>query len=105
MFFLVIAVNRNPDGFGRIFEKFIMAPYGLLVAIAFAALAYWKQVSRFYLYAAVLLLAVFGGPLLGIDRAVYFSAPGIVMLSVGLYLLIRFLRAYHIPVQEDQSYV
>lgn len=100
MFAVVAGVNRNPDGFGRILEKFIMAPFGLLIAIAFAALAYWKQVSRFYLYAAVLLLAVFGGPLLGIDRAVYFSAPGVVNLSAGLYLLIRFLRTYPLPEKE-----
>lgn len=100
MFFLVSAVNRNPDGFGRMLEKFIMAPPGILLAIALAALAFWKQVSRFYLHAAVLLLAVFGGPLLGIDRAVYFSAPGVVNLSAGLYLLIRFLRTYPLPEKE-----
>ncbi|UCH61677.1 MAG: hypothetical protein JSU77_07615 [Fidelibacterota bacterium] len=105
MFFLVIAVNRNPNGFGRLLEKFIMAPFGLLVAIALAALAYWKQVSRFYLYAALLLLGVFGGPLLGINHAIYFSAPGIVMLLVGLYLLIRFLQTYRLPEEESPGSV
>ena len=77
-----------------------MAPFGILVAIAFAGLAYWKQTGRFYIYATILLIAVIVGPLLGIDRAVYFSAPGIVILSAGLCLLIRFLRTYPLPEKE-----
>jgi len=100
MLFLVTAVNRSPEGFGRLLEKFIMAPPGILVAIAFAALAYWKQVNRYYVHAVLLLIAIFGGPLLGIDRPVYFSAAGAAIMLAGLAVLIRFLRAYPLPEKE-----
>ena len=100
MFLVVININRSPGGFGRILEKFIMAPYSILVAIAFACLAYWKQIPRYYIYAIILLIAVIAGPLLGINHAIYFSTPGIVILVVGISLLIRFLKTYPLPEKE-----
>ncbi len=104
MFLVVININRSPGGFGRILEKFIMAPYSILVAIAFACLAYWKQIPRYYIYAIMLLIAVIAGPLLGIYHGIYFSTPGVVITMVGLYLLIRFLKTYPLVEKEYPDY-
>lgn len=77
-----------------------MAPLGLFGSIGLGFLAYWKQVNRYFAYAALVLTAVFGGPLLNIAAPQYVMALGIAMLLAGLALLIQFLRKYPMPVEE-----
>ena len=83
-----------------IMRKFVMAPIGIIGAVGFAFLGYWKQISRYYIYAGLILITVFVGPLLKISHPAYFSFLGIMMLIPGLCILTQFIRKYPLPAEE-----
>lgn len=106
MFLLVTSMYRG--GFGgtagplaRTLEAMIMAPIGFIGALAMVALGYWKQITRYYTYAALVFLAVTVGPLAGIDHPIYVTAAGAVILVSGLAHLVRFLRMYPVKGGEE----
>jgi hypothetical protein len=110
MFMLVTSIFKG--GFGgtsgvlaRTLEAMIMAPIGLIGALAMVALGYWKQLTRYYYYAVLLFLAVSAGPWLGITHPVYTSAAGAVITVAGLVLLVRFMTTYPLKDQEEISHV
>ncbi len=110
MFMLVTSIYRGEFGgtsgvLARTLEAMIMAPIGLIGALAMAALAYWRQLTRYYYYALLLFLAVSVGPLLGIAHLVYTTAAGAVITVAGLVLLVRFLLAYPLKDRKEISHV
>jgi len=100
VFFVYEGRAGLPSNLRSWLSEFVMAPMGLIGAISFCVLAYWKQITRYYIYAALLLVAVFVGPLLDISPPVYVSAAGGVILLCGLAMLIRFLRSYPLVTEE-----
>ncbi|MFB0516738.1 MAG: hypothetical protein ACETWG_09075 [Candidatus Neomarinimicrobiota bacterium] len=78
----------------HLFEHFRLWPIGLIGVVALAALAYWKQLNRYYAYAVLILCAVFIGPMLAIPHPAYLITVGGVIMAAGLVVLVRFLRAY-----------
>jgi hypothetical protein len=79
-----------------LFGAYPLAPIGILGTITLTFLAYWKQIQRVYIYAALLLAAVFGTPQFGLQEPHYMMGLGSVILAAGVVLLIRFLRTYPI---------
>lgn len=53
-----------------------------------------------YVYAALILIAVVGGPLFNIPRHLRLILPSVVMILLGIVMLIRFLYKYRIPAKE-----
>jgi NADH:ubiquinone oxidoreductase subunit 6 (subunit J) len=110
MFALVSSIIRGEFGgssgmLARSLESFVMAPLGLIGAVALIALGYWKELRRFYVYAALLFLAVSIGPLLKIAPPVYTSMAGGVITLAGLVMLVRFLQTYPLVNREAMSHV
>lgn len=88
MFFAHGNVSEGVDAFLR---KFVMLPMGIIGAVGFSFLAYWKQINRYYLLAVLILIFIIAGPLLEIPHPVYFIALGVIIFLVGLFVLIKFL--------------
>ncbi|MFC1484708.1 hypothetical protein ACFL5M_06110 [Candidatus Neomarinimicrobiota bacterium] len=110
MFLLVTSLNRGEYGgtsgpLARTLETMIMAPIGFIGAVGMVALSYWKQLTRYYYYAAILFLAVTVGPLMGIEHPVYTAGAGVVITAAGVVLLVRFLIAYPLKDREEISHV
>ena len=97
LFVALIADKGMVRGF---MSTFILAPIGIIGSVTFSVLAYWKELRRYYVYALLILLSVFGGPLLGIEAPYYFMAGGIMILMPGLVVLVRFLKKYPLPDME-----
>jgi hypothetical protein len=106
MFLLVVSMRGGGLGgttgpLARTLEAMIMAPIGFIGALALVALGYWKQLNRYYTYAALIFLAVTVGPLAGLEHPVYTAAAGAVILVSGLVYLVRFLIAH--PLQRGEE--
>jgi hypothetical protein len=92
-------------------ESGILAPiqllieYGMIVIgvagmVLLAAVAYISEIGRLYVYSALFFAMFAGGYFLSIPFVYYIMMFGAVIMLVGLYLLIRFLHAYPLPVGE-----
>ena len=70
------------------------------------ALAYYMQFRRLYVYAVLLGFGMLGTDFLNgyvgspLAALIVFSAPGSIILLIGVVLLIRFLRKYPKPTEE-----
>lgn len=106
VFFIAIAMG-TPQSVKTLLGKLALVAYELIIAMAICLVAYWKQIRRFYAYAAILLAVLLVGHFMGTDQywlgAYQFAATGTVMLIVGLIVLVKFLRKY--PSREGGEYV
>ena len=110
MLLLVTSIHRGEFGgtsgvLARTLEAMIMAPIGFIGALGLVALGWWRQLTRYYVYAALIFLAVTVGPLMGIAHTVYTSAAGAAITVAGIVLLIRFLLAHPLEDQKEIGYV
>jgi hypothetical protein len=67
------------------------------MAVAAAA----TGLKRFYLYAALSLLFNIAGTFLPVHEGVTTLLLGLTIFGCGLWLLVRFIRAYPLPDEED----
>jgi hypothetical protein len=92
-------------------QRGILAPiqllieYGMIVIgvagmVLLAAVAYITEIRRLYAYSALFFAMFTGGYFLSIPFVYYIMMLGAVIMLVGLYLLIRFLRTYPLPTGE-----
>lgn len=70
---------------------------GGLFALMMLSAALITRLDRLFVYAALTMLIVPGGAVLGIAPEIRVIFLGAVILLVGIILLIRFLRAYPLP--------
>jgi hypothetical protein len=98
---LIIFRRYLPDEMRAWLRKFVLLPMGLIGMLGFGFLGYWQQIARYYIYALLILIAVFVGPVIGIPHAVYFSVTGSVITLSGLAILLRFVRKY--PKSPDNA--
>lgn len=82
-------------------RRFILLPMGIIGVLGFSAVAYWKEIKRFFVHAGLVTLFVFGGPLLNLHHPVYFGILGSVIMIIGLIVFIRFIRAT--PKQMEEA--
>jgi hypothetical protein len=71
---------------------------GLIVFLPIAAIAYWNDMPRIFLYAAVI-----GGGisiLLITGSTITFLVGGLVITALGLVIFIRFLRSNPLPEKD-----
>jgi hypothetical protein len=92
-------------------ESGVLAPiqllieYGMIVIgvagmVLLAAVAYISEIRRLYAYSALFFAIFTGGYFLSIPFVYYIMMLGAMIMVAGLYLLIRFLRMYPLPVGE-----
>jgi hypothetical protein len=99
VFFIFSRASQSPvRDFFRIAP---LGPIGILGAIALAFLGYWKEIRRLYFYAALVIIAVFGGPALDLFPIYYLGAPGLLILVIGIVMLARFIQRY--PKTEEEA--
>jgi hypothetical protein len=99
VFFLFTRAPQNPVmDFFRIAP---LGPIGILGALALVFLGYFKEMRRLYLYAALVIIAVFGGPALELSPLYYLGAPGLLILVIGMVMLSRFIQRH--PKAEEAA--
>ncbi|MCU0644705.1 MAG: hypothetical protein MUC94_10640 [bacterium] len=83
------------------------ATFSLILLIGFSAMAYWLDLTRFYLYGAMNGLAVVVGEALyqwaGASHhgfPVAFGVTSSMMIIIGIVLLVKFLRKHPKPTEE-----
>ena len=67
--------------------------------MCFAGAALMTGITRFYAYAALIVLIFGGGILLNIEAPIYVLTTGLLIEAVGIFLLVRFLRKYPIAAE------
>lgn len=76
---------------------------GGLFALTMIMAALITRLDRLIIYAVLTMVILPGGSILGIEPEIRVVALGMIILTVGLYLLVRFLRAYPLPKDESAS--
>jgi len=80
-----------------------LVSFGFVVALVFGAVAVLFEIWRFLFYALVILALFIAGHLLNSAPAAYFLSCGIIIFIIGLALLIRFMRKYPKPSNEEST--
>ncbi len=86
----------------------ILGISGFYILIILSVIAFLSECRRLYMYAVIW----FGGHLfysvaeeyfgIGFGKFVVFGAPGVIILTVGLILFVRFLRRYPLPSEGSE---
>jgi len=97
MFFFVVSRENQLH---ELLSTFIFAPLGIFGAVGFSFIAFWKELRRYYVYAALIILTVFGGPYLNVEPPVYLLLGGITILIPDIVVLVRFMQKYPTPDKE-----
>jgi len=79
-------------------QRFDLLLLGFLLAVPMVIGGALTGLIRFYAYAALIMVIIGTGIYLGIEAPYYVIFLGLVILSVGITLLVRFLRKY--PLQD-----
>ncbi|MFC2070398.1 hypothetical protein ACFLTB_04410 [Chloroflexota bacterium] len=77
----------------------------IIVTLMIAVLGYWWRVTRWYIYAGLILVSFFAYQWLNLPRGLCLIAPGGLIALYGTALLILFLRRYPKPTQEEKDAV
>lgn len=106
--FFIALTTGIPQSVKTIIGELALVAYELIIVAGLCFVAFWKQITRFYAYAAFVLVVIVGSLLFAdvhpffVTRAVMLTA-GSVILCAGVIVLIRFLRKY--PKPEGGEYV
>jgi hypothetical protein len=76
------------------FSEYFMFMFGTMFAVVITALGSWWKVTRWYIYAALVLLAFASHQWLDTELNLSFLVPGGVITLYGFVLLYLFLRRY-----------
>lgn len=79
----------------------IMLLLAVLTAMLLAVVGVATGLKRFYVYAGLTLLFNAAGAFLPIHEGVTTVLLGLTILASGIWLLVRFLRAYPLPDEDD----
>jgi hypothetical protein len=96
--FLIIFTDRTPQFVDNYFELI----FGGILAIAVGLIGSWFGISRWYAYAAMMLVSAIANQWWGLSFEFSFILPGGIILIYGLITLFRFLRKY--PEVSEESF-
>ncbi len=96
--YVATASGNMPQWLQGLLQRFDLLLLGFLLALPMVIGAALTGLSRFYAYAGLVLLVIGTGIYLGIDAPYYVIFLGLCILTVGITLLVRFLRKY--PLQD-----
>lgn len=88
--FFIVSISGPPDWLAR----YIIFILGTIFAAIVCVIGYWWNVSRWYIYAALILAGVAAHQWLGLPVEYGFIIPGVLILISGLAILVYFLRRY-----------
>jgi len=100
IYYFVISGSVSPELSAWIREYYLLV-LAIIVAITFSSAAFLTGITRLYAYGLLFLLIFATGNWLGIEPYIYILATGIVIEAVGIWLMVRFLRRYPLPEQEN----
>ncbi|MFC2038446.1 hypothetical protein ACFLUG_01560 [Chloroflexota bacterium] len=75
-------------------DQYFMMLFAGMIAVIICFLAYWWKAVKWYLYAAILMASVSLHQWLDVPLAASFLVPGTIIVMVGIYYLVSFLRKY-----------
>jgi hypothetical protein len=99
--FVFMAYGRVAPEIREMIGENAMLLLGGLAALILVVAAAATGLKRFYLYAVLTLLFNIAGTFLPIHEGVTTVLLGLTILIFGIWLLVRFLRAYPLPDEED----
>ena len=99
--FVFMAYCRVAPEVRELIGQNTMLLLGGLAALFLAVAAAATGLKRFYIYAALTLLFNIAGTFLPIHEGVTTMLLGLTILISGIWLLVRFMRAYPLPDEED----
>jgi len=75
---------------------------GAIIGTVVFLIAYWWQINRWYAYGATIIVGVSLHQWQNVAFSWSFIIPGIVILSAGIAMFIRFLHQYPKPIEEGR---
>ena len=90
MAFVLVSAATTPDWLG----KFFIFIFGAIIAAVVCMIGLWWNISRWYVYAALILAGAASHQWLGVPLEYGFITPGAIILLSGLFILLKFLRRY-----------
>ena len=82
-------------------SKYYMLIFGVVAALCFFGAGLLTTITRLYVYALLVLVTSAVGTWFDVHPAVYVIFTGLLIEAVGIWLMIRFLRKYPLPAQEN----
>jgi hypothetical protein len=82
-------------------RKYYMLILGIVAALCFLGAGLLTKITRLYGYALLLLVTFAAGTWLDVHPAVYVIFTGLLIEANGIWHMIRFLRKYPLPAQEN----
>jgi hypothetical protein len=96
--FLLPIINRSEMQF---LHNYFELLFSTMMAIAFALIAYWWRIYRWYLYAAMVFVFSVFNQWSEFSFSMSFIMPGVIITLCGLTILYRFLHNYPVIVGES----
>ena len=82
-------------------RQYYMLILGCITALCFLGAALLTKITRLYMYALMFVIIFAAGTWLYLHPSVYVLITGALIEIVGLWMMVRFLRRYPLPEQED----
>jgi hypothetical protein len=101
--FLVAGPNNISPQLSAWLSQYYLLLLGGIAALCFAGAALLTRITRFYIYALLILLTFSAGTWLGIQPPIFVIATGALIEVVGVWLLVRFLRNYPIEAAHESQ--
>lgn len=101
--FLVAGPNNISPQLSAWLSQYYLLLLGGIAALCFAGAALLTRITRFYIYALLILLTFSAGTWLGIQPPIFVIATGALIEVVGVLLLVRFLRNYPIEAAHESQ--
>jgi hypothetical protein len=99
--FLVAGPNNISPQLSTWLSQYYLLLLGGISALCFAGAALLTRITRFYIYALLILFTFSAGTWLGIQPPIIVIATGALIEVVGVWLLVRFLRNYPIEAAHE----
>ena len=90
MAFVLFSAATTPDWLG----KFFIFIFGVIIAAPVLMIGLWWSISRWYVYAALILAGAASHQWFGVPLGYAFITPGAIIILSGLIILLKFLRRY-----------
>lgn len=101
--FLVAGPNNISPQLSAWLSQYYLLLLGGIAALCFAGAALLTRITRFYIYALLILFTFSAGTWLGIQPPIFVIATGALIEVVGVLLLVRFLRNYPIEAAHESQ--
>ena len=82
-------------------SQYYMLIFGVVAALCFLGAGFLTRITRLYVYALSVLIIFAAGTWFNVHPAVYTIFTGLLIETVGIWLMVRFLRKYPLPAGEN----